>query len=265
MCSSDPGIGGSPLAGANVGVTTSVTPNPASLGDTVVYSLSVTNAGPDPATGLILRDFLPLDVTLLAMNTSLGSITNVGSTVVATLGNLPVGAGAIVTLTLRPNAAGYFTNLATVAADQVDPVLADNVSTNVLPVISVGTFGNTASVTIADASPALTYPSVVNVLGLTGVVSKVTVTLIGLTHTFPSDLDILLVSPDGRTAVIMSDAGQGYDLTNATLVFDDAAINSLPSNAPITPGTYKPTNLNPGLATDAFPPHAPSEIGRAHV
>ncbi len=54
--------------------------------------------------------------------------------------------------------------------------------------------------------PASPYPSTINVAGLGGTVTRVTVTLNGLRHTFPDDLDILLVGPGG-SVILMSDAG----------------------------------------------------------
>jgi hypothetical protein len=37
--------------------------------------------------------------------------------------------------------------------------------------------------------------------------SKVVVKLNGLSHSYPDDLDLLLVGPDGQSAMLMSDAG----------------------------------------------------------
>jgi len=54
---------------------------------------------------------------------------------------------------------------------------------------------------------------------VTGAVSKVTVSLNGLSHTYPDDLDILLVGPDGAKVMLMSDAGLGNDLNNVVLTF----------------------------------------------
>lgn len=101
------------------------------------------------------------------------------------------------------------------------------------------------------------YPSSVNVSGMSGVVSSVSVTLNNLQHFWASDLDILLVSPDGRKFVVMSDIGgaDGFD-NPATITLSDAGATDL-ANAPvpIPSGTYRPTNLESG---DAFPLSAPS-------
>jgi large repetitive protein len=67
-----------------------------------------------------------------------------------------------------------------------------------------------------------------------------------LTHSFPDDLDILLVSPDGKGVILMSDAGGGADVTGIDLVFDDAAETSLPDVTTISAGQYKPTNYGSG-------------------
>src|SRR4051812_45238590 len=56
--------------------------------------------------------------------------------------------------------------------------------------------------TIGAAGP---YPSVITVSGLSGVVSSVVVTLTNLTHTYPDDIDALLVGPGGQNVMLMSD------------------------------------------------------------
>src|SRR5207248_915982 len=50
------------------------------------------------------------------------------------------------------------------------------------------TFSNTAAITIPDHGIANPYPSAINVNGLSGVVSKVTVTVNNFSHTYPHDV-----------------------------------------------------------------------------
>ena len=51
------------------------------------------------------------------------------------------------------------------------------------------------------------YPSTISVGGLGTKVSDVNLSLTGLSHTFPDDIDMLLVGPGGQQATVMSDAG----------------------------------------------------------
>ncbi|MBI3880989.1 MAG: DUF11 domain-containing protein [Verrucomicrobia bacterium] len=120
-------------------------------------------------------------------------------------------------------------------------------------------FANTNTITINDASPATPYPAVINVSDVPGVISRVTVTLSNLTHSFPGDLDMVLVGPNGQKVMIMSDAGSSANtpnpVNNVTVTFDDAAPAGMTTNQ-ITNGVYKPTNLTIGGA-DFFPPPGP--------
>jgi subtilisin len=118
------------------------------------------------------------------------------------------------------------------------------------------TFSNSSPITINDNRAATPYPSNISVSGLTGTVSKVTVTLNNLTHTFPDDIDILLVGPTGQSLILMSDSGGGSDINNLTLTFDDQAAAALPDSSSLTAGTFKPTNH--GSSSDTFPAPAPS-------
>ena len=65
-------------------------------------------------------------------------------------------------------------------------------------------------------------------------------------HTFPSDVDVLLVSPSGQKVVVMSSAGGGHSVTGVNLNFDDAATSSLPASDPLVSGTFLPTDYAPG-------------------
>jgi uncharacterized repeat protein (TIGR01451 family) len=119
----------------------------------------------------------------------------------------------------------------------------------------LATFANTNAISIPDLGAATPYPSTITVSGLTGLVRRVTVGLQGLTHTFPDDLDLLLVSPSGQKLVIMSDAGGSWSVTNATLTLADAAAAPLPDSSQILDGSFQPADYESG---DFFPPPAPS-------
>ncbi|HEX9942512.1 MAG TPA: proprotein convertase P-domain-containing protein, partial [Thermoanaerobaculia bacterium] len=118
---------------------------------------------------------------------------------------------------------------------------------------SYGPFANAASIGIPNSGAATPYPSSIAVSGIAGAVSKVTVNLTNVSHTFPDDIDVLLVGPAGQRIVLMSDAGGSLDLVNVNLTFDDAG-PALPDSAQITSGTYRPTNFAAG---DVFPAPAP--------
>ena len=77
------------------------------------------------------------------------------------------------------------------------------------------TFSNTNSITINDSNNpptiATPYPSTITVAGLAGqVITNLTVTLSNFSHTFPSDVSILLVGPQGEVCVLMSDVGGSF-------------------------------------------------------
>ncbi len=125
------------------------------------------------------------------------------------------------------------------------------------------TFSNTAAIAVPGSgtgattgAPANPYPSNIVVSGASPTFSKVTVSLNAISHTFPSDIDVLLVSPTGAKFILMSDVIGGTDLTGQTYTFDDAAAAALPSSGtPPATGTFKPTNIGTG---DVFPAPAPA-------
>ncbi len=118
-----------------------------------------------------------------------------------------------------------------------------------------GTFSNSAAIIIPAQGAGQPYPSLINVSGLTGVVTKVTVTLSNLSHTFPSDIDVLLVSPAGQKVDVMSSCGGSYSVTNLELTFDDAAASLLPTSSRMVSGTFRPSNYAPN---GIFPGPAPA-------
>ena len=117
------------------------------------------------------------------------------------------------------------------------------------------TFTNPITISIPDRGNGSLYPSTINVAGMSGVISKVVVKLKGVSHTYPDDLDILLVGPGGQKVMLMSDAGGVTDVVNVNLTFDGAATSTLPNSAQMLSGTYRPTNYG---STDSFNAPAPS-------
>ena len=116
-----------------------------------------------------------------------------------------------------------------------------------------GAFVSGSSILINDAAPATPYPSILNVSNLVGVIDKVTVKLSKFAHTFPKDVNALLVGPSGSSVMLMSHAGSEYGVTNLILTFDQAAAG-LPGNAALASGTYQPTSFPPGAILPAPAP-----------
>jgi subtilisin-like proprotein convertase family protein len=113
-------------------------------------------------------------------------------------------------------------------------------------------FSHTGPYSIPAGGAASPYPSTITVSGLTGTITDLDVTLYGLTHTFPKDLDILLVGPGGQNVILMSDIGS-HAVSGINLTFDDNAAAFLGST--LSSGTYKPTD---GGGSDTFPAPAPA-------
>jgi subtilisin-like proprotein convertase family protein len=84
---------------------------------------------------------------------------------------------------------------------------------------SAYSFSNETQITIPDQGQASPYPSTIHVQGVRGPVVDVQVGLIGVTHSIPRDLDILLVPPDGHGVVLMSDVCGGSPVRNYTWLF----------------------------------------------
>jgi subtilisin-like proprotein convertase family protein len=120
---------------------------------------------------------------------------------------------------------------------------------------AIFSFSNNSPIVITDGTTATPYPSEINVASLRGTIQKLTVTLNELQHSFPDDVDVMLVAPNGQSIVLMSDVGGGTNLTNVTITLDDTAFTNLPDTDLIQQGTYKPTNFEPN---DNFPPPAPT-------
>ncbi len=185
------------------------------------------------------------DTTLV--NNSDISITPVNST------------NATRTITILPE--GVSSGSVTITLAATDSTAQKSVTTFVLTISSTLAFQNPGGrIAINDLAVANPYPSTIDVAGISGTVSGASVTLLGFSHPFPDDVDVLLVSPDNKAVMLMSDAGGGIPASNLRLVFKTGN-TPVPDNGPLVSGTYSPANyvddLNPNEA-DEMPSPAPA-------
>jgi len=109
---------------ADLAVIKSDNPDPVLAGNNLTYTITVTNAGPNDATSVILTDTLPSGVTFVSA--SPGCSFFAPNQVICSLGTIPVGGFVNVIIVVRPNAPGIITNTAEVTAAEDDPDLTNN-------------------------------------------------------------------------------------------------------------------------------------------
>ncbi len=228
------------------------------------------NNAPDP--GELVTVSLPVINTGDANTTSLVATlqTSGGVTPVTTTQNygVVVAAGPAVSKSFSFVASGTCGGTITATLHMQDGALDLGNVTYTFPIgtlsNSTQTFSNTAVITIpatgtgaTTGAPATPYPSNITVSGAPTTISGVTVKLNGFNHTFPGDVDILLVSPTGRNMIIMSDSGSSGVAVNLNITLDDAAAAALPSGVGLATGSFRPANY--GTVQDPFP--APAPVG----
>lgn len=117
----------------DLNVTLTPSPSPVAVGGVLTYTVTVSNGGPSVATNVVLTDTLPSGVNFIGATTSLGSVTQAGtspnSTVTATLGTLAAGQTATITITVVAPTGGTITNTAVATLAEADSNPANNTAT----------------------------------------------------------------------------------------------------------------------------------------
>ena len=138
--------------------------------------------------------------------------------------------------------------------------------------LGVLTFSDPGGVlTITDAT-TVSRSFDLTTFGLWARVKSLSITLTGLSHTFPDDLDFLFVGPDGTNLEFWSDAGGGTAISNQNYTIRDSASLVLPDSGSIASGTYRPadysfaeansnwTGLPPGLVINHPTPNGAATL-----
>ncbi len=126
--------------------------------------------------------------------------------------------------------------------------------------INISTFGSIAILDDAMVSQSFSIGDFS--FGTWGRIRDISVTLGGLNHTFPDDLDFLLVGPSRAAFELWSDAGGDTDIVNGNFTIADSAASSLPDQTAIASGTFLPTDY-PLLETSNIIINHPAPNGTA--
>lgn len=302
---------------ADLAIDKSADPNPVDPGGTLTFVISVTSHGPYTATGIVVTDTLSSGLIGSASGSgwSCGApgnqivctysgllmptqVAHFAVTLTApssgTIANHAVVASAITDLEQENNSVILYAAVRRVADLSIDKQAPAFVYTGE-PITYTLTFTNsgpvaagaqTTTVTLDNDHPfripaggrAAPYRTSLALWGVEGMVRNLTITLHGLSHTYPGDLVVLLAGPGGRSAVLMASAGGGVDANDVTLHFNDAGIG-LPMSGPLTStALYRPTNYgihgdlpNPapdgpyGGSLSAFYGNSPNGVWRLYV
>ena len=114
-----------PPAKIDIAVSKSATVSTATVGDTVTFTVTVSNVGGVTASNVTVSDPAPAGMTIVSATPTQGSCSGT-SLVNCNLGSLAPGAAAGISITAHADAAGTAVNRATAAANEEDSNTANN-------------------------------------------------------------------------------------------------------------------------------------------
>jgi uncharacterized repeat protein (TIGR01451 family) len=260
-----------PIRDADVGMAKSVdNPTPA-VGQTVNFTVTATNGGPSPATGVVVNDALPAGLLLVPGGASPTQGTYDAGTGVWAVGALPVGGSATLTLAVRVDAPGTLTNTATkTAQNEPDPNPNNDTASSTVTATSVADLRitKTNGLTVVLAGNRVTYTITVlnagpsNVVGAP-VADTFPAALTGVTWTCTADTGARCGADAGIGTINTTvDIPAGRFVTfSATGTVDPAALGTLTNTATVAPpaGTTDPDPGN-NSATDTTQIQASADL-----
>jgi uncharacterized repeat protein (TIGR01451 family) len=240
---------------------TKIVDDPApNVGGQVTFTITVTNLGADPATGVAVRDLLPSGLTFVSAGPSAGTSYDPASGIWS-VNTLPVGGVELLTILAAVAESGRFTNVAAVSAsDQYDPDPDNN--------------RDEATVTTREADLAV-VKTVDDARPNVGDVVTFTITLsnegpdiannVTLTDTLPAGVQFISATPSQGTF----DSGSGIWTVGTVAVGPDAAQTLLISVRILAPAvnTIPPARTNTATVrgADEHDPNPGNNTGTSTV
>jgi uncharacterized repeat protein (TIGR01451 family) len=253
---------------ADLALTKTDSPDPVLVGGTLTYTLTVTNNGPNSATGVTLTDSLPANVTFVSSNPAAPTCSQAAGVVTCNLGTIASGANSVVTISVTPQAAAVpsVTNSASVTAAEVDPNSANNT------IISQTTTVNPAAdlaVTKTDSPDPVVVGNNVTYTVTVANNGPSQATAVVLTDNLPGTATFVSATPSQGTCqapsggVLTCNLGSinaGSNATVTVVVTAPATPGSITNNVSVTSGVADPvagnnsasasTTVNPLVTAD---------------
>ncbi len=240
------------LKDIDLAIVKTVNPTSTILGGNATYVMLVTNDGPNDATGVIVSDPLPVGVTFVSGETSNGGLVQYANGVMtASIGSLKRGQSETVTVRVKANRVGTFTNTASVSGNEPETNLRNNQASATLEVKQpLGVLNVTASSLVCGASSPM--PSVGFSINGTKYSTPARIELPVGDYTIEGD-----ALPDSSvTAIPVSISADSA--TNAELVYNVRTRLALtPENLEMTAGE---TSSITATASTSFPYPVPATI-----
>jgi uncharacterized repeat protein (TIGR01451 family) len=200
-----------PSADLSVAVTASA--DPAEVGRIFTYNISVSNAGPDTATGVNVTDALPAGVTYTSATPTQGDCALASGALTCQLGSIAPSGSAEIALQVKPRQTGTLGNTASVTASEADPDASNNSAASNIDAIKTADLkvAKTASVESVFVGGQVTYTTLVTNLGPINSASGVT-----LTDALPSGMTFvsatttqgsLVTPPVGSNGIVTANLG----------------------------------------------------------
>jgi len=142
---------------ADLSLSASASRDPAIVGSNLTYTITVTNHGPNLATGVVVTNRLPASVQFISASSSKGSFRICERNFHRQRRRPYECKLRQISLVEMPKFAGVFTNLLAVNGNEVDLVLTNNTVTIVTTVIPAG--GPQMQVFLSDLNIIISWPS----------------------------------------------------------------------------------------------------------